>query len=87
MSELSPMEQDVYGYIESMIENEGYAPSVRDIAVRWGFVPPPPRTPVSAASTKRGISKRIRANPARCASAAPNIPTGSGCSACRCSAA
>lgn len=37
MSELSPMEQDVYGYIESMIENEGYAPSVRDICRALGI--------------------------------------------------
>ena len=37
MSELSPMERDVYGYIESMIENEGYAPSVRDICRALGI--------------------------------------------------
>ena len=37
MTELSPMEQNVYSYIESMIENEGYAPSVRDICRALGI--------------------------------------------------
>lgn len=87
MSELSPMEQDVYGYIESMIENEGYAPSVRDICRALGIRSTSTAHACLSRLDQKGYIKKDQANPARCASAAPNIPTGSGCSACRCSAA
>jgi repressor LexA len=37
MTELTPKEKRIYEYIESTIENEGYAPTVRDICAALGI--------------------------------------------------
>ncbi len=37
MTELTPMEMSIYKYIADTIENEGYAPSVRDICQALGI--------------------------------------------------
>lgn len=37
MTELTPKEKRIYEYVETTIENEGYAPSVRDICAALGI--------------------------------------------------
>ena len=87
MTELSPMEQNVYSYIESMIENEGYAPSVRDICRALGIRSTSTAHACLSRLDQKGYIKKDRGNPARFVSDAPSIPTASGCCVCRCSAA
>ena len=60
MTELTPMEMSIYKYIADTIENEGYAPSVRDICQALGIRSTSTVHSYLGSLTGRAISARIR---------------------------